>query len=67
MKLDLIGVADLKRALVDGGLLAFDTRDPAAKAWETWGGTDRTELPDGSVLDSSYMVTFRDDVAVAGI
>src|SRR3954453_20736040 len=28
---------DLKRALVPGGTLSFETRDPAARAWEPWG------------------------------
>jgi SAM-dependent methyltransferase len=27
---------DLHRALVPGGLLAFESRDPAARAWEAW-------------------------------
>ena len=50
---------------VAGGLLAFDTRDPAARAWEQWGGTDRTALDDGTFLDSSYATTFHDDIATA--
>lgn len=29
-------LADLHRALVPGGRLAFDSRDPAARAWENW-------------------------------
>ncbi|MFJ6537494.1 class I SAM-dependent methyltransferase [Paenarthrobacter sp. NPDC091711] len=29
-------LADVNRALVPGGRLAFDSRDPAAKAWERW-------------------------------
>ena len=29
-------LADLQRALVPGGILAFDSRDPAARAWEQW-------------------------------
>ena len=49
------------RALVPGGRLAFDSRDPAARAWEGWTGvtsigegtvffTSTNELADGSVL-----------------
>jgi SAM-dependent methyltransferase len=58
-------LAELHRALMPGGRLAFDTRDPAAKAWETWSGGGRTELPDGSVVDNSITVTFQDEVATA--
>lgn len=29
-------LAELRRALVDGATLAFETRDPAARAWERW-------------------------------
>ncbi len=29
-------LSDLRRALVPGGRLAFDTRDPQARAWERW-------------------------------
>lgn len=29
-------LADLKRALVPGGRLVFDTRDPRARGWEAW-------------------------------
>lgn len=33
-------LADLHRALVPGGRLVFDTRDPAARAWEAWNPAD---------------------------
>lgn len=45
-------LADLRRALVAGGRLAFDTRDPAARGWEAWNPIDshrRFELADGTV------------------
>ncbi|HVB41508.1 MAG TPA: class I SAM-dependent methyltransferase [Streptosporangiaceae bacterium] len=46
-------LADLKRALVPGGRLTFDTRDPAARTWERWNPVDsrrRITLPDGRVV-----------------
>lgn len=45
----------LRRALVDGGRLAFDSRDPAARRWERWNPTDslrRLTLPDGTTVDA---------------
>ncbi|MCP1411770.1 class I SAM-dependent methyltransferase [Paenarthrobacter sp. A20] len=48
-------LADVHRALAPGGRLVFDTRDPAAKAWEGWNPptTRRTHtLPDGSALET---------------
>lgn len=55
-------LADLKRVLVPGGLLSFDTRDPSAKAWERWDiGEDRTELPDGSHLHSVMTMHYEAD------
>ncbi|WP_243057030.1 bifunctional 2-polyprenyl-6-hydroxyphenol methylase/3-demethylubiquinol 3-O-methyltransferase UbiG [Nocardioides sp. SR21] len=33
-------LADLHRALVPGGTLAFETRNPAARAWERWTRAD---------------------------
>jgi SAM-dependent methyltransferase len=59
-------LVEIKRALVPDGILGFDTRDPAAKAWETWDtaeGVTQAELPGGSVLYSSIRTTFVDDVA----
>ncbi|GGI90262.1 class I SAM-dependent methyltransferase [Deinococcus wulumuqiensis] len=57
------------RALVPGGRLAFDMRDPAARAWEAWDSAGEREvwsLPDGTeaetwceVLDvSGHVVRF---------
>jgi SAM-dependent methyltransferase len=43
-------LADLRRCLVPGGRLAFDSRDPDDRRWERWNPTDsrrRVPLPDG--------------------
>ena len=43
-------LGDLRRALVPGGILAFDTRDPRARAWERWVRAEthgHVDLPDG--------------------
>jgi ubiquinone/menaquinone biosynthesis C-methylase UbiE len=43
-------LADLKRALVPGGRLIFDSRDPRARGWEAWNPVDsraHVTLPDG--------------------
>ncbi|ONI80285.1 SAM-dependent methyltransferase [Saccharothrix sp. ALI-22-I] len=43
-------LADLRRALVPGGRLVFDTRDPRARRWERWNpveSRDRVTLADG--------------------
>lgn len=62
-----VTLADLRRALMPGALLAFDTRDPAARAWEQWraemAGHSRRRLPDGSVSDEHTTVTFSDKIA----
>ena len=63
-------LADLRRALVPGGRLAFDSRDPAARRWERWNPADsrrRLTLPDGITVDTwieliqvrDNLVTFR--------
>jgi SAM-dependent methyltransferase len=42
------------QALVPGGRLAFDSRDPDARAWEAWNPVDSREhisLPDGRTVD----------------
>ncbi|HKN63979.1 MAG TPA: methyltransferase domain-containing protein [Gaiellaceae bacterium] len=60
----------LAGALVPGGRLAFDSRDPAARAWRSWTGvtsvgkgtvsfTSLNELPDGSVLAVDSTLRFR--------
>jgi SAM-dependent methyltransferase len=48
-------LADLRRAVVPGGVLAFDSRDPAARRWERWNPVDsgrRVVLPDGAVVET---------------
>ena len=50
---------DLHRALVPGGRLVFDARDPEAREWERW-ATDRRRnvtLPDGRVVHEWTEVT----------
>ncbi len=50
---------DLRRALVDGGRLTFDARDPAARGWERWPiDWDRAvTLPDGRVVRLAVEIT----------
>lgn len=53
-------LADLRRVLVPGGVLAFDSRDPDARAWERWNPKDsrgQTVLADGTQVESWYEVT----------
>ncbi|MGR6321992.1 class I SAM-dependent methyltransferase [Micromonospora soli] len=48
-------LADLRRALADGGRLAFDSRDPSARRWERWtpaASRRRLALPDGTAVDA---------------
>lgn len=43
-------LAHLHRAVVPDGVLAFDSRDPRARAWDGWNGVDtyrHVALPDG--------------------
>ena len=64
------GLRHLARALVPGGRFAFDSRDPAARAWETWTGvtsvgegrvsiTSVNELPGGETLAVDSTLRFR--------
>jgi hypothetical protein len=39
-------LAAARRALADGGRLAFETRNPLARAWLTWTPDDVTEIRD---------------------
>ncbi|GAA2219506.1 class I SAM-dependent methyltransferase [Micromonospora olivasterospora] len=61
-------LADLARALVPGGRLAFDSRDPAHRAWERWNPVDSRRLirlPDGRPVRAWTEVTgVRDGGAV---
>jgi ubiquinone/menaquinone biosynthesis C-methylase UbiE len=47
----------IRRALVDGGQFAFETRNPPARAWERWDGAE-TEVvdPSGRALVVRYAV-----------
>ena len=58
---------DLRRALVGGGILTFDARDPAARAWERWPiDWDRTvTLPDGRVVQLAVEITNVDSGVVS--
>ncbi len=61
-------LADLKRALVPGGRLAFDTRDPLARGWDRWNPAEsrrRVTLPDGRVVTVWTEVTAVRDGAVS--
>jgi hypothetical protein len=53
-------LADIKRALVAGGTLAFDSLDPETKAWERWAGRIEGELPGGGKFASRASVTVVD-------
>ncbi|HEX9623568.1 MAG TPA: class I SAM-dependent methyltransferase [Streptosporangiaceae bacterium] len=46
-------LTDLRRALVPGGRLIFDSRDPRARKWQDWNPTDsrrQIKLDDGAVV-----------------
>lgn len=63
-------LADLHRVLVPGGRLAFDSRDPQARAWERWNPQDsrgETQLPDGARIQGWYEVTDVDESAAGGV
>jgi ubiquinone/menaquinone biosynthesis C-methylase UbiE len=53
-------LADLKRALVPGGRLTFDSRDPRAQKWADWNPIDsrrQITLPDGGEVTAWTEVT----------
>jgi SAM-dependent methyltransferase len=53
-------LADLRRSLVQGGRLVFDTRDPRAREWGQWNPTDsryRVTLSDGREVEGWTEVT----------
>lgn len=41
-------LATIRRALVDGGCFAFDTRNPLARAWEDWTPENAVDVVDAS-------------------
>jgi SAM-dependent methyltransferase len=53
-------LAELRRAIVPGGRLAFDGRDPCARGWERWNRIDsrrQVVLGDGAIVDVWTEVT----------
>ena len=61
-------LGDLSRALVPGGRLVFDARDPADRRWERWNPVDsrrRIRLPDGSEVRAWTEITGVRDGAVS--
>ena len=55
---------DVHRALVPGGRLAFDSRDPAARAWDRWtrlNTRDVYTLPDGTIVETWIECTPQSD------
>jgi len=59
-------LADLRRALVPGGRLTFDSRDPRARGWKQWNPADsrrQVTLPDGRQVTATIDVdAVTDDV-----
>jgi SAM-dependent methyltransferase len=61
-------LADLHRALVPGGRLVFDSRDPIARAWERWNPIDSRHvvvIGDGTRVDVWTEVTSANDGVVS--
>lgn len=55
-----VALADLQRALVPGGRLIFDTRNPTAQAWQRWNPSDTRRLlalPDGQIVETWTVAT----------
>jgi SAM-dependent methyltransferase len=60
-------LGDLRRALVPGGRLVFDTRDPGARGWERWNPRDSRRtvtLAGGTAVDVWSEVTAVEDDTV---
>ncbi len=51
-------LAAIRRTLIDGGRFAFETRNPAARAWESWNPANATYVvdPAGRQVRVSYEV-----------
>ncbi len=61
-------LADLKRSLIPGGRLVFDTRDPRDRGWEKWNRADslrQIAMPDGREVEAWTEVTAVRDGAVS--
>ena len=59
---------ELRRALIHGGRLAFDARDPKTRPWEKWNPKDsrrQLNLPDGQVVSVWTEVTAIDGDVVS--
>ena len=62
---DWLGVLrDVRRALVDGGVLLFDSRDPRARGWEAWTADTSRVVVD--VIGTGPVETWVDVMAVDG-
>ncbi|HEY1485680.1 MAG TPA: class I SAM-dependent methyltransferase [Micromonosporaceae bacterium] len=69
-------LAAIRSALIDGGRFAFETRNPALRAWEDWNPTNAVEVvdPAGRALRVAHevesvdgdVVTFTESVWVGG-
>ncbi|MFF2622656.1 class I SAM-dependent methyltransferase [Oerskovia jenensis] len=60
-------LADVRAALVPGGILVFDTRDPRDRAWEAWHTPDERDpvlLGDGRVVQTWCEITGERDGVV---
>jgi SAM-dependent methyltransferase len=53
-----VSLAAIRAALVDGGRFAFETRHPAARAWESWNPSNATTVVDsaGRTLQVAHRV-----------
>jgi SAM-dependent methyltransferase len=56
-------LAAARRALTDGGRLAFETRNPLARAWDSWTPDDVTEIHD---RDGNLIRVWHDVQSVEG-
>lgn len=57
-------LADVHRALVPGGRLAFDSRDPSARAWERW--TPATTRRRHTLFDGTTIETWMESDPLPG-